>query len=120
MGDSMIHEKTDLAKEQELSFAVMNLIAIEEHLAMTISKTKKKEYCDIYNEIRKLRSKYMKEIVKNKQGEMWCVSKHLLSTAMRFIETGVKHIADDKPKAMELFNDAAETYQLFWFLQSMG
>lgn len=113
--------KGDLAKDQELSIAVMNLIAIEEHLAFTISKCKKKEYIDIYNEVRKLRSKHMAKIVKNKDGEAWCISKHLLSATMRLLETGIKYASDNKKdEAMEYFNDAIETYQLFWLIQKMG
>ena len=112
--------KIDLAKEQELSIAVMNLISIEEHLAFTIAKTKKQEYIDVYNEIRKIRSKYMGKIVKNKTGEMWCVSKHLLATTMRLLEKGIKYGKEGKKKeAMELLNDASETYQIFWFLQNI-
>lgn len=111
----------DLAKEQELSMAVMNLIALEEHLAFTISKTKKEKYIDLYNAIRKLRSKYMKRLVKNKDGEMWCASKHTLISAMHLIETGIKYGAEGKKKeAMELFGDAIEAYQAFWLIQEMG
>ena len=111
----------DLAKEQELSIAVMNLISIEEHLAFTISKSRKKEYIDVYNEVRKLRSKYLAKIVKNRDGEMWCISKHLLAATMRLLETGIKHAGDDdKEEAMGYFSDAIETFQLFWLLQEMG
>ncbi len=111
----------DLAKEQELSIAVMNLISIEEHLAFTISKCKKKEYIEIYNEVRKLRSKYLAKLVKNKDGETWCISKHLLAATARLFETGVKYANDgQKDDAMEYFNDAIETYQLFWLIQKLG
>jgi len=116
-----IDKTGDLAKDHELSIAVMNLIAVEEHLAFTISKCKKEEYIDIYNEIRKIRSKYLAKLVKNRDGEMWCISKHLLATTMRLLETGVKHANDDeKDEAMGYFNDAIETYQLFWLLQKMS
>lgn len=116
-----IDKKGDLAKDHELSIAVMNLISIEEHLAFTISKCGKKEYIDIYNEIRKIRSKYLAKLVKNKDGEMWCISKHLLATTMRLLETGIKYASDNqKDEAMEYFNDAIETYQLFWLIQKMS
>ena len=111
----------DIAKEQELSMAVMNLIATEEHLAFTAAKTGKPEYLDLYNAVRKLRSKNMKELVKNKNAESWCASKHLLSTTMRLIETAIKYGASgEKKKAMELLDDAIEAYQIFWFLQALG
>ena len=114
------YAKGDLAKEHELSIAVMNLISIEEHLAFTISKCKKEEYIDVYNEIRKLRRKHMAKIVKNKDGEMWCISKHLLSSTMRLFETGIKYAGENKKaEAMEYFDDAIETFQLFWLLQRM-
>lgn len=113
--------KGDLAKDHELSIAVMNLISIEEHLAFTISKCKDKELIEIYNEVRKLRSKYLAKIVKNKKGEMWCVSKHILAATMRFIETGIKYGTENKKdEAMEYFNDAIELYQLFWLVQKLG
>ncbi len=73
MKKTKLKEKSfyDLAKEQELSFAVMNMIAVEEHLALTASKTQNKKYLDIYDAVRKLRSKYLKKLVKNKDGECW-------------------------------------------------
>ncbi|HIH33611.1 MAG TPA: hypothetical protein HA227_05185 [Candidatus Diapherotrites archaeon] len=111
----------DVAKEQELSMAVMNLIATEEHLAFTAAKTGKPEYLELYNAVRKLRSKNLRELVKNKDGEAWCASKHLLSTTMRLIETAIKYGAEgNRKKAMELLDDAIEAYQIFWFLQEFG
>jgi len=101
--------------------AVMNLIGAEEHLAFTIAKCNDEKYIDIYNEVRKLRSKYMAKIVKNRDGEMWCISKHLLSITMRLVETGIKYGAENKKKeAVGFFNDALDTYQLFWLLQKLG
>lgn len=115
-----MENKLDIAREQELSIAVMNLISIEEHLAFTTAKTKKQEYLDVYSVVRELRSKYMKRLVKNKTGEIWCVSKHLLATTMRLMETAIKYSEEGKKKeAMELLNDAMETYQLFWFIQNI-
>lgn len=115
-----MENKLDIAREQELSIAVMNLISIEEHLAFTTAKTKKQEYLDVYNIVRELRSKYMKRLVKNKTGEIWCVSKHLLATTMRLMETAIKYSGEGrKREAMELLNDAIETYHLFWFIQNI-
>ena len=111
----------DIAKDHELSIAVMNLVAIEEHLGFTISKTNKSNYIEIYNFVRSLRSKYLRKLVKNSDGECWCISKHLLATTMRLLETGVKYGAENKEKeAMELFNDAVDTYKLFWLIQNLN
>lgn len=111
----------DLDKEQELSMAVMNLIALEEHLAFTISKTKKEKYIELYNAVRNLRSKYMRMIVKNTEGEMWCAAKHTLVASMHLIETGIKFGADkNKKEAAALLKDAAEMYNAFWLMQELG
>ena len=113
------NSNNDLAKEMELSIAVMNLLSVEEQLGLTAAETKKSQYLDILDAVRKLRSKYMHEIIKNKEGELWCISKHLLATAMRLMETAVKYNSEGKKeKAMELLNDSIEAYQLFWLLQS--
>lgn len=116
-----VKNMADIAVEQELSIAVMNLIATEEHLAFTAAKTGRQEYLELYNAVRKLRSRHMKEIVKNKNGEVWCASKHLLSTTMRLIEAAIKFGAlGNKKKAMELLEDSIEAYKIFWFLQSFA
>jgi len=111
----------DLAKEQEMSFAVMNMIAAEEHLALTSAKTKNSKYLEVYDALRKVRSKYMKDIVKHPEGESWCISKPLLITSMRLIETGIKYNSDgDEKKAMTLMQDALDVWQLFWLIQKLG
>lgn len=111
----------DLEKEHELCMAVMNLVALEEHIAFTISKTGKEKYIALYNVVRKLRSKYMKQLVKNNDGEMWCASKHSLVSAMHLIETGIKYGASGKKKeAMDLFRDGVEMYKTFWLIQEIG
>jgi len=114
-------QKGDVAIDHELSIAVMNLISIEEHLACTIGKTQDKDYLELYNQIRNLRSKYMGKIVKNRKGESWCIAKHLLSTTMRLIETGVKHGAQgNSDEAISMFTDAMDTFQVFLLMQKMG
>lgn len=111
----------DLSNLQELSFAVMNLIAAEEHLALSAGKTGKQEYLELYLAVRKLRSRELKELLQNKEAECWCASKHLLSVVMRLCETAVKYgAAGEKKKAMQLLEDAIEAYKLFWFIQALA
>ncbi|MFH1561553.1 MAG: hypothetical protein ABID04_03175, partial [Patescibacteria group bacterium] len=69
----------DLSMGEDLSIAIMNLIGIEEHLFFTATKTKKIEYLDILNEVRQMRTTLLKEIIKDYEGELWCISKHLLA-----------------------------------------
>lgn len=113
-------KKIDLSKRENLSIAVMNLISIEEHLAFTAMKTGKEEYLKVLDSVRELRKKLLQKLVVNKEGEMWCISKHLMATTMRLLETGEKCIGNDDQEANELFGHAFDIYSLFWFLQKIG
>ena len=75
--------KLDLSSDEDLSIAVMNLISIEEHLFFTAEKTNKDAYLRILSEVREMRKELLKKIIKDYEGEVWCISKHLLSASMR-------------------------------------
>lgn len=108
----------DLSTEEDLSIAVMNLISLEEHFYFTGEKTKKSEYFDLLKEIREMRKNLMKKMIDKHEGETWCVSKHLLATAMRLIEVGTKLQSDgDKDGAKKFFDYAYKLYSLFWGLR---
>lgn len=109
----------DITHEEDVSFAVMNLIGIEEHLAMTSVKAKKQEYLHILCAVRKLRIKMLKTLVKNPEGEVWCISKHLLSATMRMMETATKYLETDVEAAHDLEKSAFDLYSLFWLVQKM-
>lgn len=107
--------KIDLSSAEDLSIGVMNLISIEEHLFFSSQKTGKPQYMELLNEVRQMRTELMKEIIKDYEGEVWCVSKHLLSATMRLIEVGTKELKKgDKKKAWYLFEKAYKLYSLFW------
>ncbi|MEM0243394.1 MAG: hypothetical protein QXT34_03040 [Candidatus Aenigmatarchaeota archaeon] len=111
--------KLDISKDEDLSFAIMNLISIEEHLFMSGAKTGNIKYYEILKEVRELRKNLMKEIVKNYEegAEAWCISKHLLAATMRLNEVGTKLLtSENKEKAYEYFGKAYTTYTLFWAL----
>ncbi len=109
--------KLDLSSDEDLSIAIMNLIGIEEHLFFTAEKTGKDAYFKILNEVREMRKTLLKKIVKDYEGEVWCISKHLLSSSMRLIEVGTKHLAKGEDKdAKEMFQRAYNLYNLFWAL----
>jgi hypothetical protein len=109
--------KLDLSRDEDLSVAIMNLIGIEEHLFFTAEKTGKDAYFKVLNEVREMRKELMKRIVKEPEGEVWCLSKHLLSASMRLMEVGTKHLnkAENK-EAKEMFEKAFDLYNLFWAL----
>jgi hypothetical protein len=107
----------DLSSDEDLSIAIMNLISIEEHFFFTAAKTGKDQYYDLLGQVREMRKSLLKKIVKEYEGEVWCISKHLLSASMRLIEVGTKQqgLGHDKD-AKEMFTKAYELYSLFWGL----
>jgi len=105
----------DLSSDEDLSIAIMNLISIEEHFFFTGAKTGKGEYFDLLNKAREMRKELLKKIVKEPEGEVWCISKHLLSASMRLMEVGTKALNQaKKQEAEDLFKKAYELYSLFW------
>lgn len=110
-------EKMDLSSDQDLTLAIMNLISIEEHLFFTGAKTGKTQYYDLINEIREMRKELLKKIIKEYEGEVWCISKHLLASSMRVMEVGTKQLSmGNKQEAYDLFTKSYNLYSLFWGL----
>ncbi len=110
----------DLSSDQDLTIAIMNLISIEEHLMFSGAKTGKHEYYDLINEVREMRKNAMLKIIPAYEGEVWCISKHLLAASMRVFEVGTKALgAGDKETAYNLFDQSYGLYCMFWGL-NMG
>jgi hypothetical protein len=110
-------DKMDLSSDQDLSIAIMNLVSIEEHFFFTAQKTGKSEYYDLLQEVRAMRGELLRKIIKEYEGEVWCISKHLLAASMRLMEVGTKqHKMGNKEEAQDLFNKSYNLYCLFWAL----
>ena len=110
-------DKLDLSSDQDLSIAIMNLVSIEEHFFFTGAKLGKPEYFDLLQEVRKMRGELLRKIVKEPEGEVWCISKHLLAASMRLMEVGTKQQGmGKKEEARELFQKSYDLYSLFWGL----
>ncbi len=107
----------DLSSDQDLTIAIMNLISIEEHLMFSGAKTGKSSYYDLIEQIRETRKQLMQKVIPEYEGEVWCISKHLLSASMRLMEVGTKQQSlGHKEEAYKLFNQSYELYCLFWGL----
>lgn len=107
----------DLSSDQDLTIAIMNLISIEEHLVFSGAKTGKTAFYDLIEEVREKRKNLMQKIIPSYEGEVWCISKHLLASSMRLMEVGTKQQSlGHKEQAYDLFNQAYELYCLFWGL----
>ncbi|MDR0803706.1 MAG: hypothetical protein LBO08_01275 [Rickettsiales bacterium] len=108
----------DLSSDQDLSIALMNLVSLEEHFFFSGGKTGKTGFYDLINTVREMRKDLMAKIVKKstaENGEVWCISKHLLAASMRLMEVGTKALgAGKKDEATGLFNRAYELYSMFW------
>jgi hypothetical protein len=108
-------DKMDLSSDQDLSIAIMNLVSIEEHFFFTAEKTGKDKYFDLLKEVREMRKELLKKIIKDYEGEVWCISKHLLAASYRLMEVGTKQLGmGKKDEAKELFDKAYNLYSLFW------
>lgn len=109
--------KLDLSSDQDLSIAIMNLVSIEEHFFFTGAKTGNPKYYDLLSEIREMRKSLLKKIIKDYEGEVWCISKHLLAASYRLMEVGTKAQGNDrKEEAQEMFQKAYDLYSMFWGL----
>ncbi len=107
----------DLSSDQDLTIAIMNLISIEEHLVFSGAKTNKTSFYDLIENIRELRKNLMQKVIPEYEGEVWCISKHLLASSMRLMEVGTKQQSlGNKKEAYNLFNQAYDLYCLFWGL----
>jgi len=107
--------KLDLSAGEDLSIAIMNLISIEEHFFFTHAKTGDDKYIELLSEVREMRKQLLQKIVKDTEGEEWCISKHLLAASMRVMEVGTKALKKgDKKEAKDYFQKAYDLYSLFW------
>ena len=62
-----------------------------------------------------MRKELLKKIIKDYEGEVWCISKHLLAASMRLMEVGTKQLGrGNKKEAEDLFKKAFDLYSLFW------
>ncbi|MBS3101110.1 hypothetical protein J4204_03175 [Candidatus Woesearchaeota archaeon] len=105
----------DLSRDEDLSIALMNLISLEEHFYFTAMKTNNQKYLEMLNSVRELRKKLLGKIVKNPQGEEWCISKHLLAASMRLVEVGTKELSRGSVKEANMyFTYAFNLYSLFF------
>jgi len=109
----------DLSRDEDLSLAVMNLVSLEEHFFFTAAKTEKPEFFAFVQEIREMRKKLLEKLLGGKpEGELWCISKHLLGTSMRLMEVATKLQGQKRQKeAGEMFASAYQIYNLFWKLK---
>ena len=105
----------DLTSDEDLGIGIMNLISIEEHLFFTANKTEKDHYYELLLEVREMRKELLKKIVVSFEGEVWCISKHLLASSMRLMEVGTKELKiNGLAKAKPYFEKSYRLFRMFW------
>lgn len=105
----------DLSSDEDLGIGIMNLISIEEHLFFTANKTGKDHYYDLLLEVREMRKELLKKIVVSFEGEVWCISKHLLASSMRLMEVGTKELnINGFTRAKPYFEKSHRLFRMFW------
>jgi predicted dinucleotide-binding enzyme len=107
----------DITSDEDLGIGIMNLISIEEHLFLTANKTGKDHYYDLLIEVREMRKELLKKIVISFEGEVWCISKHLLASSMRLMEVGTKELnINGVARAKPYFEKSYRLFRMFWEL----
>jgi len=106
--------RLDLSSDQDLILGIMNLINLEEEFFELGAKTKNAKYYVLLFKVREMRKHFLQIVIKNYEGEVWCISKHLLAAAMRCMQAGFK--LDEALLKSELFQSAYDLYSLFWGL----
>ena len=115
--DDLKDNKLDLSSDEDLSIAIMNLISIEEHFFFTGEKTGNPKYYEMLAQIREMRKELLGKIITQYEGEVWCISKHLLAASMRLMEVGTKHLTRHEMKEAEaMFDKSFDLYSMFWGL----
>lgn len=114
--------ESDLGLKNEMSFAIGNLLQMEEHLAMIIADTGSEQFIAMLDEIRSIRARYMKYFAgKELVSQTWCLLKHTLSTAYRLTEVATKNIAlGNKEKAIENLKDSQDLFALSFIITQIG
>src|SRR3989338_9013167 len=83
----------DLSRDEDLRIALMNLISLEEHFFFSAIKTDNQAHLGMLLEVRVVRTEMQARMVKDPEGEEWCISKHLLAAGMRLYEVGTKELS---------------------------
>lgn len=109
-------DKKDVGFLQDSVNVLGNMINAENHAINSALITKNDLFLEIAEMIRKDRSEILYSLVKENNGESYCLSKHILASANGLKELGNRLIEkDDKIGAKKMF-ERAETYEKLFIL----
>lgn len=100
-------EKKDVGVVSDLIQALMNTCSIEHHAIMSYNKTKEKKWLELRDISRQIRRRWLDRIVNESKGELWCISKHILTASEAYFEIADRMYNKGKVNdADEAYNDA--------------
>ncbi|OGT10305.1 MAG: hypothetical protein A2X77_00350 [Gammaproteobacteria bacterium GWE2_42_36] len=106
----------DLSADQDLTIGIMNLIALEEEFFILGARSNNSTYYDSLSRFREIRKQLMQKLIRRYEGEVWCISKHLMATSMHLMQTGFHLMGTNPSTAYSRFQTAYDLYALFWGL----
>lgn len=110
-------DKKDVGFIDDAIFYLQNMIAAETHALESYVSTKDEKWIDIAKKLRRNRSKRMYRLIPENQGELYCLSKHLLACSMALKELGNRYTEDDEEElAKECFKESTLYESLFKLL----
>jgi len=114
-------DNRDVGLAEDMIFALKNLIAIENHAAVSYGIGKNKKFFQLIDIIRRLRTKWIGLLVKKENSHLWCISKHLLASAEGMLEIGNRFTSTNQEnEASEAYEDANTLISLFLILNEIG
>lgn len=105
--------RLDLSSDQDLTLGIMNLIVLEEDFFLWGARTHQSRFYDLLCQIREIRKTLLQKLVAHYEGEVWCISKHLLSASMRMMQIGFL-TEGQKTDRDDFYQQSYDLYSLFW------
>lgn len=118
----------DVGKRVDLEWAVRNVYATENHLEHSLNIIKR-EFKDseekealiklvgkILNEVRILRAKLLKKLIKTTMADLWCTHKHLAGAVIQCLEVAKREIQMENWKEAEEYIDIANKLEILRLL----
>ncbi len=116
-------KKGDVSLIEDLIVALQNLISAESHAlgSYQMNKDDKKEsekWIQTMNFLREIRTRWLQIIVtKEDNSQKWCISKHILSSAMCLAEVGNRYNSEGKIESAKIaYDDSGSLIGLFMYL----
>ena len=120
MGNNKVEMKlvgNDVGFVDDAIFLIRNLLAKEQHCALSYVSTQDPRYIEELKMTRERRTEILKLIVKKEEGQLWCISKHSLACVEGFLELANRFISANKMKnASILLEYAADEIMSFMAL----